>query len=136
MVTTLCTQLTTLQKPTDLPVTPHDDLPHPVPGSLSKADQKRFPFDSATMDWRYYLQDVHCPAVTAGLRALSSTRVKPQVRIREREQLVLDLLALGWRNGGGGTAANNGIEGGYARRAGSRLRWARLDRATRVVVRW
>ena len=34
-------------------------------GSLPKADQKRFPFDSATMDWRYYLQDVHCPAVTA-----------------------------------------------------------------------
>jgi alcohol-forming fatty acyl-CoA reductase len=60
--------------------------------SLSKADQKRFPFDSATMDWRYYLQDVHCPAVTAGLRALSSTRVKPQVRIREREQLVLALF--------------------------------------------
>jgi putative Ca2+/H+ antiporter (TMEM165/GDT1 family) len=27
-----------LEKPTDLPVTPHDDLPHPVPGSLSKAD--------------------------------------------------------------------------------------------------
>jgi fatty acyl-CoA reductase len=60
--------------------------------SLSKADQKRFPFDSAAMDWRYYLQDVHCPAVTAGLRALSSARVKPQVRIREREQLVLALF--------------------------------------------
>ncbi|KAF3011080.1 hypothetical protein E8E13_011225 [Curvularia kusanoi] len=27
-----------LEKPTDLPVTPHDDLPHPVPDSLSKAD--------------------------------------------------------------------------------------------------
>ena len=59
---------------------------------LSKADQKRFPFDSAAMDWRYYLQEVHCPAVTAGLRALSSARVKPQVRIREREQLVLALF--------------------------------------------
>jgi alcohol-forming fatty acyl-CoA reductase len=44
------------------------------------------------VDWRYYLQDVHCPAVTAGLRALSSARVKPQVRIREREQLVLALF--------------------------------------------
>ncbi|OSS53904.1 hypothetical protein B5807_00597 [Epicoccum nigrum] len=32
-----------LEKPTDLPVTPHDDLPHPVPGSLSKAD----PLDTA-----------------------------------------------------------------------------------------
>jgi putative Ca2+/H+ antiporter (TMEM165/GDT1 family) len=27
-----------LEKPTDLPDTPHDDLPHPVPDSLSKAD--------------------------------------------------------------------------------------------------
>jgi phosphoserine phosphatase len=35
---------------------------------------------------------VHCPAVTAGLRALSGKRVKPQVRIREREQLVLALF--------------------------------------------
>jgi fatty acyl-CoA reductase len=60
--------------------------------SLSKADQKRFPFDSAAIDWRYYLQDVHCPAVTAGLRSLSGARVKPQVRIREREQLVLALF--------------------------------------------
>ena len=60
--------------------------------SMSKADQKRFPFDSAAMDWKYYLQDVHCPAVTAGLRALSSARVKPQVRIREREQLVIALF--------------------------------------------
>lgn len=32
------TRLTTLQKPTDLPDTPHDDVPHPVPDSLSKAD--------------------------------------------------------------------------------------------------
>jgi alcohol-forming fatty acyl-CoA reductase len=60
--------------------------------SLTKTDQKKFPFDAATIDWRYYLQDVHCPAVTAGLRALSSARLKPQVRIREREQLVLALF--------------------------------------------
>ena len=30
--------------------------------------------------------------MTAGLRALSGKRVKPQVRIREREQLVLALF--------------------------------------------
>jgi HAD superfamily hydrolase (TIGR01490 family) len=60
--------------------------------SLTKTDQKRFPFDAETVDWRYYLQDVHCPAVTGGLRALSSARAKPQVRIREREQLVLALF--------------------------------------------
>jgi fatty acyl-CoA reductase len=66
-----------------------DDRTLALFGSLSKADQKAFPFDSAAVDWRHYLQDVHCPAVTIGLRALSSARIKPQVRIREREQLVL-----------------------------------------------
>ena len=69
-----------------------DDRTVELIGSLTKADQKKFPFDAATIDWRYYLQDVHCPAVTAGLRALSSARLKPQVRIREREQLALALF--------------------------------------------
>ncbi len=69
-----------------------DDRTLALFGGLSKTDQKAFPFDSAAIDWRYYLQDVHCPAVTAGLRALSSARVKPKVRIREREQLVLALF--------------------------------------------
>jgi HAD superfamily hydrolase (TIGR01490 family) len=69
-----------------------DDRTLELFGSLTPADRKRFPFDSAAVDWRYYLQEVHCPAVTAGLRALSGKRVKPQVRIREREQLVLALF--------------------------------------------
>jgi fatty acyl-CoA reductase len=69
-----------------------DDRTVELIASLTKTDQKKFPFDAATIDWRYYLQDVHCPAVTAGLRALSSARLKPQVRIREREQLVLALF--------------------------------------------
>jgi HAD superfamily hydrolase (TIGR01490 family) len=69
-----------------------DDRTLELFGSLTKADQKRFPFDSVAVDWRYYLQDVHCPAVTAGLRALTGSRVKPQVRIREREALVLALF--------------------------------------------
>lgn len=69
-----------------------DDRTVELFGSLSASDRKRFPFDAAAIDWRYYLQDVHCPAVTAGLRALSGARVKPQVRIREREQLVLALF--------------------------------------------
>jgi HAD superfamily hydrolase (TIGR01490 family) len=61
-------------------------------GGMTKADRERFPFDPAGIDWRHYLQDVHCPAVTQGLRALSGSRLKPQVRIREREQLVLALF--------------------------------------------
>ena len=32
---------------------------------------QRFPFDAGVLDWKYYLQDVHCPAVTQSLRELS-----------------------------------------------------------------
>ncbi len=69
-----------------------DDRTLELFGSLTKGDQARFPFDAADVDWKHYLQDIHCPAVTAGLRALSSARTKPKVRIREREQLVLALF--------------------------------------------
>ncbi|HZD18614.1 MAG TPA: HAD-IB family hydrolase, partial [Actinomycetota bacterium] len=69
-----------------------DDRTMELFGSLTKGDRERFPFDAAAIDWRYYLQEVHCPAVTAGLRALSTARVTPKVRIREREQLVLALF--------------------------------------------
>ena len=32
--------------------------------SLTPEDRERFPFDAGVLDWKYYLQDVHCPAVT------------------------------------------------------------------------
>jgi HAD superfamily hydrolase (TIGR01490 family) len=58
--------------------------------SLSVEDRARFPFDSATVDWKYYLQDVHSPAVTQSLRELSRRdRETPRVDIREREQPVV-----------------------------------------------
>jgi HAD superfamily hydrolase (TIGR01490 family) len=60
--------------------------------SVTKGDQTKFPFDATDVDWAHYLVEVHCPAVTAGLRALSSKRAKPKVRIREREQLILALF--------------------------------------------
>ncbi len=69
-----------------------DDRTHELFRSLTAADQRRFPFDSAAIDWHHYLVEVHCPAVTMGLRALSSARVKPKVQVREREQLVLALF--------------------------------------------
>jgi alcohol-forming fatty acyl-CoA reductase len=55
-------------------------------GSLTVEDRSRFPFDSAMVDWTYYLQDVHCPAVTQSLRELSRrARERPTVQIREQE---------------------------------------------------
>jgi alcohol-forming fatty acyl-CoA reductase len=58
--------------------------------SLTPEDQARFPFDAAVIDWKYYLQDVHSPAVTQSLRELSRRdREKPTVRVRSREEPVL-----------------------------------------------
>jgi alcohol-forming fatty acyl-CoA reductase len=58
--------------------------------SMTKKDKKRFPFDAGVLDWKYYLQDVHCPAVTQSLRELSrKDREKPTVTIRPRDDTVL-----------------------------------------------
>jgi fatty acyl-CoA reductase len=58
--------------------------------SLTAEDKQRFPFDAGVLDWKYYLQDVHCPAVTQSLRELSrKDREKPTVKIRPRDDTVL-----------------------------------------------
>jgi alcohol-forming fatty acyl-CoA reductase len=55
--------------------------------SLTTDERARFPIDSAMIDWKHYLQDVHCPAVTQSLRELSKGgREKPTAQVREREQ--------------------------------------------------
>jgi len=41
--------------------------------SLDAADAD-LDFDTAVVDWAYYLEQVHCPAVTAGLRARAAVR--------------------------------------------------------------
>jgi HAD superfamily hydrolase (TIGR01490 family) len=58
--------------------------------SLNEQDKATFPFDAAMVDWKYYLKDVHSPAVTQSLRELSRRdRERPQVQIREYEQPVV-----------------------------------------------
>ena len=42
--------------------------------SLSPQDQETFAFDTAVVDWKVYLQDIHCPAVTAPIRRLDEVR--------------------------------------------------------------
>jgi alcohol-forming fatty acyl-CoA reductase len=69
-----------------------DDRTLQLSRSLSPQDQARFPFDATAIDWHHYIVDVHCPAVSIGLRVLSSSRVESKVQIREREQLVLALF--------------------------------------------
>ncbi|MGZ8805229.1 MAG: HAD-IB family hydrolase, partial [Microbacterium sp.] len=70
-----------------------DDRMLALSRSLTPEDRDRFPFDAAEIDWRYYLQDVHSPAVTQSLRELSKReRETPTVTIREREQPVVALF--------------------------------------------
>ena len=70
-----------------------DDRMLALSDSLDPSDRERFPFDSAAIDWRYYLQDVHSPAVTQSLRELSRrSRVAPAVKVREHEQPVVALF--------------------------------------------
>ena len=42
--------------------------------SLSSQDQRTFAFDTAVIDWPTYLQEIHCPAVTAPIRKLDERR--------------------------------------------------------------
>jgi len=57
--------------------------------SLPEADRRDFPFDAASVDWRYYMQDVHCPAITVAMRYPAPRRPDPEVRVRSREEPVL-----------------------------------------------
>jgi alcohol-forming fatty acyl-CoA reductase len=67
-----------------------DDRTFALFNSLSERDKAYFPFDAAMVDWKYYLKDVHSPAVTQSLRELSKRdREKPTVTIVPRDQPVV-----------------------------------------------
>ncbi len=58
--------------------------------SLTHEDQTRFPFDAGTIDWRYYLQEVHCPSVTQSMRDISRRdRERPTVTVTPSDEPVL-----------------------------------------------
>ena len=42
--------------------------------SLDEDDRNRFAFDTAVVDWPYYLREVHCPSVTEPIRQLDKVR--------------------------------------------------------------
>ncbi|MBA3690414.1 MAG: HAD-IB family hydrolase, partial [Actinobacteria bacterium] len=70
-----------------------DDRTLALFGSMDVQDRARFPFDAGMVDWKYYLKDVHAPAVTQSLRELSRRgRERPRVEIRERDQTVVALF--------------------------------------------
>ncbi|HVL98181.1 MAG TPA: HAD-IB family hydrolase [Egibacteraceae bacterium] len=45
-----------------------DDAASALHRSLPPGEQEAFGFDARDIDWRHYLEDVHCPAVSAALR--------------------------------------------------------------------
>jgi HAD superfamily hydrolase (TIGR01490 family) len=66
-----------------------DDRTFALFQSLNDQDKAYFPFDAAMVDWKYYLKDVHTPAVTQSLRELSRRdREKPTVKITPRDEPV------------------------------------------------
>jgi HAD superfamily hydrolase (TIGR01490 family) len=57
--------------------------------SLGPGDQARFPFDAAMVDWKYYLKDVHNPAITQSLREMNRRdRERPTVTVKPSEHRV------------------------------------------------
>jgi fatty acyl-CoA reductase len=42
--------------------------------SLGDDDRATFAFDTSVIDWKVYLQEIHCPAVTAPIRSLDERR--------------------------------------------------------------
>jgi HAD superfamily hydrolase (TIGR01490 family) len=67
-----------------------DDRLHELLDRLSPEDRVRFPFDTTTIDWKHYLQDIHAPAITQSLRELSKRdRQRPRVRIQPSDDPVL-----------------------------------------------
>ncbi len=62
-----------------------DDRTVALFGSLSTEDKQTFAFDTAVVDWRHYLQEVHCPAVTEPIRKLDELRREPEARIRRTQ---------------------------------------------------
>ena len=51
-----------------------DDNTLALSQSLDPQDQPVFAFDTAVYDWKAYIEDVHCPAITAPVRRLDALR--------------------------------------------------------------
>jgi HAD superfamily hydrolase (TIGR01490 family) len=83
-----------------------DDRAHRLHQQLPAEERDAFGFDAADIDWRQYLQDIHCPSVTAPMRH-TSPRVEPRTpRPEPAEQPVMAVFDLE-----GTLLASNVIEG-------------------------
>jgi HAD superfamily hydrolase (TIGR01490 family) len=53
-----------------------DDNTLALTRALHPDDQAAFAFDTSVFDWKTYIQDVHCPSITAPIRRMDATRNK------------------------------------------------------------
>ena len=57
-----------------------DDSTLALHNSLHEDDRETFGFDSGTLDWTHYLEDVHAPAITDPVRRLEAARRRRKAR--------------------------------------------------------
>jgi len=72
-----------------------DDATLALHDGLDPADRARWGFDTAAIDWAGYIRDLHCPAVTAPLRAAAALRTRrrepdpaPSLQLPEADDVV------------------------------------------------
>jgi alcohol-forming fatty acyl-CoA reductase len=61
---------------------------------LPPDEQARFGFDAAAVDWRHYLVDVHCPSITASMRAVGRRPPARRSAVRASETPALAVFDL------------------------------------------
>ena len=67
-----------------------DDNTLALTRALHPDDQAAFAFDTSTFDWRTYIQDVHCPSITAPVRRMDAIRAKRGNRPTTMKDLARD----------------------------------------------
>jgi fatty acyl-CoA reductase len=103
-----------------------DDNTLTLTRSLDPADQPAFAFDTSVFDWAVYLEDVHCPSITAPIRRMDSIRRKGGNRPTTMKELgaeVSESPALAIFDLDGTIMSTNVIE---------QYLWARLPELSRV----
>lgn len=53
-----------------------DDRTAALSASLDPADVEGFAFDTAVIDWKTYIEDIHCPSITSSVRRMDALRRK------------------------------------------------------------
>jgi HAD superfamily hydrolase (TIGR01490 family) len=71
-----------------------DNATYALHEALDPTDAERFGFDAAVIDWRYYLQDVHVPAVVTPMTALQAMRGPRPEPSRQTATAAADVVAV------------------------------------------